>query len=377
MSEGMPYAQIAGWGMYAPSRVVTNEDLVSMGLDTSDEWITVRTGIRQRRLVSQGEVTSDLAVKAAERALQVAAARPRDVDLVIVATCSPDHIVPATAPLVQNRLGASRAGALDINAACGGFLYGLLMGAGLVESRRCQHVLVVGAETMSRYVDWKDRNTCILFGDGAGAVLLKAGEEPGVLSVSQGSDGSGADLLVIPAGGSRLPTSPETVGNGAHFLKMNGPQVFRFATQVMGRTVEKALAASGLTAADIDLLIPHQANLRIIEAAAARLRLPMEKVFVNVGRYGNTSAASIPMALCEAVEDGRLKPGDHLVLASFGAGLTWAAGVIRWTMPLPVHISLWRRLRLQRESRLARLGSSLRWRARGVRSLINGSGRRQ
>lgn len=369
----MPYAQIAGWGMYVPSRVVTNEDLAQSGLDTSDEWIGSRTGIKERRVVAQGEATSDLAVKAAQQALQVARVHPQEVDLIIVATSTPDHILPATASLVQERLGALRAGALDINAACSGFVYGLVLGAGQIEAGRARSVLVIGADALSLRVDWRDRTTCVLFGDGAGAVLLQASDEPGILASSLGSDGSGADLLIIPAGGSRYPGDAEASRNGDCYIKMNGPQIFRWATQMLGRAAEKVVEASELTPAEIDLLIPHQANLRIIEAAARRLKLPLEKVFINVDKYGNTSAASIPIALCEAIEAGRLQAGDHVVLTSFGAGLTWAAAVVRWAMPLPVEVSRWTRLHLRLRARMARLRYSLRRQGRRIRGWWNSS----
>ncbi|MBI2912400.1 MAG: ketoacyl-ACP synthase III [Chloroflexi bacterium] len=356
----MAYAQIVGWGMYVPSRVVTNDNLVEMGLDTSAEWIVTRTGIKQRRRAAQGEATSDMALRAAQQALQVANVHPGEVDLIIVATSTPDHILPATASLVQDRLGASGAGALDLNAVCSGFVYALIIAAGQIESGRCKRALLIGADALSPYIDWRDRNTCVLFGDGAGALVLQASEQAGVLAGCLGSDGSGAGLLIVPAGGSRLPANSHTLGNGDHHVKMNGPQVFRFATQMLGKAAERALQASGLTTADIDLLIPHQANLRIIEATANRLKLPMEKVFVNVGKYGNTSAASIPIALCEAIEEDRVKPGDHVVLTSFGAGLTWAAAVVRWGRPLPVRISRWGALRQRLQGLLASLRSLLR-----------------
>ena len=356
----MPYTQVAGWGMYVPSRVVTNDHLVQMGLDTSDEWITVRTGIKERRLAAQGEATSDLAVKAAQRALDVANARPSEIDLIIVATCTPDHLTPATAALVQDRLGCNNAGAVDVNAGCSGFVYALGLGAAQIESGRARRVLVIGADVLSSYVDWQDRSTCVLFGDGAGALLLQASEEPGVLFTTLGSDGSGASLLVIPAGGSRLPPNGNTVRNGEHYLKMNGQQVFRWATQIIEKAATKTIRASGLTSDQIDLFIPHQANARIIEVASKRLGLDQEKVFVNVSRYGNTTAASIPIALCEAIAMGRVRPDDHILLISFGSGLSWAATVIRWGVPLPVRLSPWRRFRRRLGRRWTSVSSSLR-----------------
>jgi 3-oxoacyl-[acyl-carrier-protein] synthase-3 len=368
--EDMIYAQVAGWGMSVPSRIMTNEEIVEMGLDTSDEWIQARTGIKQRRIVSQGEATSDLAVKAAQQALDMANVRAPAVDLIIVATCTPDHLMPATAALVQDRLGAGNAGALDINAACSGFTYALSLGAGQIESGRAKQVLVVGADTLSSYLNWEDRATCILFGDGAGALLLQASQEPGVLSTTLGSDGSGASLLIIPAGGSRLPPNGAATSNGDHYVRMNGRQVFRWATQIVEKATTKAIQASGLTPDDIDLFIPHQANMRIIETASKRLGLDMDRVFVNLGSYGNTSAASIPIAMCEAIEQGRVSPGDHIMLTSFGSGLSWAATVIRWGTPLPVRRSLWQRSKQQVRRRTVSVRSSLRRQRRKVRSLV-------
>lgn len=368
--EDMIYAQVAAWGMSVPSRIITNEAIVEMGLDTSDEWIQARTGIKERHVVAQGEATSDMATKAAQRALDMANVRAPDVDLIIVATCTPDHLMPSTAALVQDRLGASNAGAMDLNAACSGFTYGVALGAAQIESGRAKQVLIVGADTLSPYINWEDRSTCILFGDGAGALLLQASQEPGVLSANLGSDGSGAGLLMIPAGGSRLPPNGVPTSNGDHYLKMNGRQVFRFATQIMEKAATKALQSSDLTIDDIDLFIPHQANMRIIETVTKRLGLNMDKVFVNLGSYGNTSAASIPIALCEAVEQGKVNPGDHIMLTSFGAGLSWASTVIRWGTPLPVRRTLWRRSKQQVRRRTTSVKSSLRRQRRRVRALF-------
>ncbi len=370
------YAQVAGWGMCLPSRVMTNEQIVEMGLDTSDEWIQERTGIKERRVVSPGEATSDLAVKAAQRALDVANVRPPDIDLIIVATCTPDHLMPATAALVQDRLGASNAGALDLNAACSGFTYALDMGASQIESGRAKQVLIVGADTLSSYLNWEDRSTCILFGDGAGALLLQASQEPGILSTNLGSDGSGAGLIIIPGGGSRLPPNGNPVNRSDLYIKMNGRQVFRWATQIMEKSTTKAIQASGLTADDIDLFIPHQANIRIIETATKRLGLEMDRVFVNLGSYGNTSAASIPIALCEAIEQGRVAPGDNIVLTSFGSGLSWAATVIHWGSPLPVRRSLWQRSKQRTRRRMASVRSLARRQRRRVRALVERALRR-
>lgn len=353
-----PYAHITGWGMAVPSRILTNEDLSQM-VDTTDEWIRTRTGILQRRIAAPEETTASLAVQAALNALQVANLKPSDLDLIIVSTSSPEHLFPATACLVQDRIGAVRAGAFDLSAACSGFIYALNMATQAIRSGAIRNALVIGAETLSRITNWKDRNTCILFGDGAGAFVLQASDEPGgLLSAVMRSDGSGSDLLSLPAGGSRLPASLETVRNEQHFIQMNGREVFRFATRVMIQATKDALEAAQLTTADLDLLIPHQANQRIIEAAVRGLDLPIEKCVINVDRYGNTSTASIPIAACEAVQQGRLQAGDRVALVGFGAGLTWGAAVVKWTGPAlphrrvyPASYRLWIKLR----SRLLRL----------------------
>ncbi len=329
------YAHITGWGMAIPEKVLTNMDLAQV-VDTSDEWIFSHTGIRQRRIASEQETTASLATEAALKALEMARLKPSDLDLIIVSTSSPEHLFPATACLVQDRIGAVRAGAFDLSAACTGFIYALNAASQAVRVGDADNVLVIGAETLSRLVNWKDRNTCILFGDGAGAFVLQASHEPGgVLSAVLRSDGSGGELLSLPAGGSRLPASPLTVSNGLHYIHMNGREVFRFATRVMAQATEEAVAMARLRLEDIKLIIPHQANLRIIESAARRLEIPMERVVVNVERYGNTSTASIPIATCEAVREGRLQAGDKVVFVGFGAGLTWGAAVVQWSGPFP------------------------------------------
>jgi len=330
------WAQISGWGMYVPERVLTNADLARV-VDTSDEWIVSRTGIRERHIVSdERETTATMAVRAARRALRVANLAPSQVDLVIVATTMPDYPFPATACLVQDALGAARAGAFDLSAACSGFIYALSVASSFIRSGSADHVLVIGSETLSRMADWTDRNTCVLFGDGAGAVVLSASTERcGVLASELGSDGSGGELLIVRAGGSRAPANYNTVSNGEHYLRMNGREVFRFATTIMPKATEAVVRSAGWQLADLDLVIPHQANIRIIESSIKRLGLPPEKCFVNVERYGNTSAASIPIALCEAVAQGRVHPGDKLVLVGFGAGLTWAAAAVEWGVPVP------------------------------------------
>lgn len=330
------YAQITGWGSCVPDKVLTNEALASI-VDTTDEWIVSRTGIRERHVVAgERETTATLAARAGRDALLVAGLPPAELDLVIVATATPEYAFPSTASLIQDALGASSAGAFDLSAGCSGFIYGLSMASAAVQSGSADHVLVIGAETLSRITDWTDRNTCVLFGDGAGAVIVSAcTERCGVLATELGSDGSGGDLLILPAGGSRRPASLETVSNGGHYLKMNGREVFRFATTVMPRAAESVIRKAGWEMADVSLVIPHQANVRIIESAAKRLNVPLDRFFVNVDRYGNTSAASIPIALTEAVAQGRLHPGDKLVLVGFGAGLTWAGAAVEWGMPPP------------------------------------------
>jgi 3-oxoacyl-[acyl-carrier-protein] synthase-3 len=332
--NGSRYAQVTGWGMCAPERVLTNHEL-ERALDTSDEWIVSHTGIRERHVVaSERETTASLATRAARSALLVAGVSPDQLDLVIVATVTPEHPFPSTASLVQDALGAAKAGAFDLSAGCSGFIYALSMGASAIRSGSAEHVLVVGAETLSRIVDWTDRNTCILFGDGAGAVVLSACDQPcGVLASVLGSDGSGGELLIIPAGGSRCPTTHETITNGDHYVRMNGREVFRFATQIMPKATEQVAQKAGWQLVDLGLIVPHQANGRIIDSAIKRLGLPSDRFFVNVDRYGNTSSASIPIALCEAISQGRVHDGDKVVLVGFGAGLTWAAAAIEWGRP--------------------------------------------
>ena len=321
----MPYAHITGWGMAVPDRVLTNAEL-ERTVETNDEWIVERTGIRERRVARDGETTSTLAVEAAWKALRIANLKPTDLDLIICATSTPEYIFPATACLVQDKLGATRAGAFDLLAACTGFIYALNMAAQAIRSGSIKSALVIGAETLSRFVNWKDRNTCILFGDGAGAFVLQASQEPGgVLSAVLHSDGSGGDLLSLPAGGSQHPATEATIRSGMHYIHMDGREVFRFATRVMAQATREVIGSAGLQLQEVRWIIPHQANLRIIEAAARNLKMPLDKFIVNIDRYGNTSTASIPIAVCEAVADGRLKAGDKIILTGFGAGLTWGA----------------------------------------------------
>jgi len=324
-------AGIAGIGVCVPDRVLTNAELEQM-VDTSSEWIFSRTGIRERRIAGPEQATSDLASVAAKRALADAGITPEEVDLIIVATNTPDMFMPATACLVQDRIGAKKkAGAFDLAAGCTGFVHAIAVGSQFIAAGTCRTVLVIGAETLSKMINWEDRSTCVLFGDGAGAVVLRpvpAGS--GILAFKLYSDGAGGNHLLIPAGGSRWPVTRETLDEKLHFLRMNGREVFKFAVRVMGEAAEDVLAEAGLKKSDIDFFIPHQANIRIIEPAAKRLGIPMEKVLVNVDRYGNTSTASIPLALEEAVRGGRIKSGDHVVMVGFGAGLTWGSVVVQW-----------------------------------------------
>ncbi len=329
------YAHITGWGMAIPERILTNFDLEKM-VETSNEWIVSRTGISERRIADDSESSASLAVQAALKALEVANVHPLDVDLIIVATSSPEHIFPATACIVQDQIGAKRAGAFDLLAACSGFIFALDQASSAIRSGSVNTVLVIGAETLSRFVDWADRNTCILFGDGAGAFVLQASEEPGgVLSAVMRSDGSGAELLTLAAGGSKLPASLTTVQNGQHYIRMNGREVFRFATRVMTQSTLEVIQKANLSLQDIQYIIPHQANQRIIETAAKNLNLPPEKIISNIQRYGNTSTASIPIATCEAIQEGKLKAGDRVVFVAFGGGLTWGAALVQWSGPLP------------------------------------------
>jgi 3-oxoacyl-[acyl-carrier-protein] synthase III len=346
----MKYGRITGWGKYVPARVLTNSDLVKM-VDTSDEWIVTRTGIRERHVVAEGETNSDMSVKAAQAALEKAGLDPRELDLIIVATSSPDYLVPPVSSIVQEKLGAKGVGAFTLVAGCTGFVYALVTAQGYIASGIAENVLVIGTELLSRNVNWADRNTCVLFGDASAAVVIQASEEvTGVLSHDLGSDGSGAEALIVRGIGTNEVMDHRMLDEGLHYLEMDGPAVFKFATRTMAKSVRRAVAASGLSMDDIDLVIPHQANTRIIEMAAHFLRMPVEKFYINLDRYGNTSAASIPLALCEAMDDGLIKDGANLVLVGFGAGLTWAAAVVRFGVaaePLP-ELTLFRWVRLDR-----------------------------
>ncbi len=321
---------IVGTGFYVPKKILTNFDLEKI-VDTTDEWIRTRTGIEERRIADDKEAASDLAAKAGAKALENANINPKDIDLLILATHFPDHYFPSTACITQHKLGLENAVCFDLSAACSGSIYSLFVAESLMKNSNYDTAMIIGTEIFSRTVDWKDRNTCVLFGDGAGAIIIKKGlKGKNIISFDFGSDGTGADLLKIPAGGSRLPTTNITIEQRQHFIKMEGKKVYKFANKMMVDSVIKALDKVDLTRKDIDLLIPHQANIRILKAVAKKLHLPLEKIMINLEKYGNTSAASIPIALDEAITQGKIKKGDIVVLTAFGAGLTWGAIVIRW-----------------------------------------------
>jgi 3-oxoacyl-[acyl-carrier-protein] synthase-3 len=345
---------------------VTNDDLSRL-VNTSDEWIIARTGIHERHVAGPKETSASMGLAAAKEALEMAGVRSHEIDLIIVATSTPEHIFPATASLIQDALGAVKAGAFDLSAACTGFMYGLAVGSQIIKSGAHDVVLVIGTETMSRIMDWQDRSTCVLFGDGAGAVVLRAsGSSGGVLSTLCRSDGSGGDLLIVPAGGSKLPATHQTVDQKLHAIKMNGREVFRFASRIMDKSAREVAACAGVEMDDVELIIPHQANLRIIQSAARGLKLPEDRFFVNLQHYGNTSSASIPIAICEAVEQGKLKPGDHCVLVGFGGGLTWSAALVKWGAP-----GL-----LREPTAMERAFERLRYVGAGIRSRVVRSARR-
>ena len=324
-------ARILGIGAYSPQKVLTNQDLEKM-VDTTDEWIVERTGISERHIAADDEASSDLATQAGRRAMADAGLTPGDIDLVICASVTGDMPFPATACLVQANLGLKNAAAFDIAAGCTGFLYGLNLVQGLIRAGAYKRVLLIGGEVLSRTLDWTDRSTCVLLGDSAGAMVLgpDEGSESGILTTRIASDGTKAELLYIPGGGSRKPASHSTVDEHLHYFKMNGRETFKHATRNMAAIAKQVLAESGIALEDVDLLVPHQANLRIISYIADQLGVPMEKVYTNVQRYGNTSSASIPLALTEARQNGRLKQGDIVLMVAFGAGLTWGATLLRW-----------------------------------------------
>ncbi len=331
----MPYAHVTGWGMSVPHKVMTNDDLSKI-VDTNDKWIREHSGIHERHIASEGETSASLGAAAAFNALGMAGILPTDLDLIICSTSTPEHIFPATACLIQDKLGASNAGAFDLSAACTGFIFALNMAAQSIRTGSAKSILVIGTETLSRFVDWTDRNTCILFGDGAGAFVVQANEKPGgIMGAVMHSDGSGGEFLSIPAGGSAQPASEVTVNAGLHFIHMNGREVFRFATRVMVQATLEAAKKSHWETEEISLIIPHQANLRIIDAAARGLKFPLEKFMINLEKYGNTSTASIPIATVEAFNQKKLKAGDKVILVGFGAGLTWGSLALEWSGPLP------------------------------------------
>jgi 3-oxoacyl-[acyl-carrier-protein] synthase-3 len=332
------YARVTGWGKYVPERVLTNSDLEQM-VDTTDEWIRTRTGIRERRIAGPGETCCTMSLASARKALEVAKLSPSDVELIIVATSSPDYWVPAVASMVQDQLGAKGTPAFSLQAGCTGWVYALVTASQFIQNGVYRNALVIGTEHLSIGVDWTDRDTCVLFGDGSGAVVLEASDQPtGLLAFELGSDGSDYDALIYPGCAGANPPSHEVINQRLHYLRMDGRRVFKFATRVMANSVRQVVTAAGLTVDDIDLIIPHQANDRIIELARRRLRVPPEKIMVNIDRYGNTSAASIPLALLDAIEEGRVNCGDHLVFVGFGAGLTWAAAAFHWEPREPAAI---------------------------------------
>lgn len=324
-------AVISGTGSYVPQRRLTNAELEKL-VDTNDEWIVQRTGISERRIAAPEESTSTMALEAAQRALQAAQLTPDDIDLIIVATLTPDMLTPSTACILQDKLGIKgHIGAFDLGAACSGFVYAIATGSEFIRSGAFKHVLVVGAETLSRIVDYTDRGTCILFGDGAGALVLSAHDDPkmGLQAYSLGADGSGGSHIHVPAGGSHIPASLESIASRQHYLKMNGREVYKFAVHQMTNSLEKAMRDCNLTAEEVKLVIPHQSNVRIIDSATEKMGFPRERVMVNIDRYGNTSAASVAIALDEAVRSGRCGAGDWIILLAFGAGLTWASATVR------------------------------------------------
>jgi 3-oxoacyl-[acyl-carrier-protein] synthase-3 len=334
----MPNAHIVGWGKYLPGKPITTAELaIRNGIELDAEKIADRTGIRQRHFASEKESTSTLAIQAAHAALEMANVDPAKLDLIILGTNSPDNLFPATAFRVQAALGAIHAGAFDLSAGCPGFLYGLIVAGQFIRAGTYKTILVIGADCVSVALNPRDRGTCAYFGDGAGAVVLAAGEDSGgLLGFTLGADGSGADLLVLPAGGSRLPLTHDALDQGLQYGRMDGGALYKFGTRAEHTAASEALKRSRLTVEDVDLFIPHQSNARLIQQVASGLKLPPEKVYVNIDRYANTSAAALPLALCDAVDEGRLKPGDHVLLATYGAGLAWAGAVVQWDLPTPL-----------------------------------------
>jgi 3-oxoacyl-[acyl-carrier-protein] synthase-3 len=332
MSTSEPRSvRLTGWGRYAPAQVLTNADLERM-VDTSDDWIVSRTGIRERRVAAAHETTASMAAVASLRAIHTAGLDPDDIDVIILGTLTPDYWMPSTAALVKEAIGNTRAAAFDVSAACSGFVYAYATASAYIAAGIAKHVLVIGAELLTRFLDYTDRSTCILFGDGAGAVVLSASEEPTApAGIELTTEPQGAYMIWLPAGGSKSPSSPETIARGEHKIRMEGKETYRFATRTLASTTLAAVAKAGWTQDDVDLIVPHQANIRIIEAVAKGLDLPMERMYVNLDRYGNTSAASVPIALAEAVNEGRVKAGDRIVFVAFGAGFTSGAVAMQWT----------------------------------------------
>ena len=327
----MIYSKIAGIGSFVPEKVLTNEEMSNI-VDTSDEWIMSRTGIKERRIAEKGLTTSDIAASAAKKALDVSGLKPEDIELVLVGTITPDMIFPSTACIVQNKLGLKNAAALDISAGCSGFIYSLSVADSFIKSEKYKNVLVIGADLLSRITDYEDRSTCVLFGDGGGAAVLTANTQNnrGILSTHMHSEGGHDDILMLKAGGSLMPASFESVSSREHYIKMKGSELFKYAVNYLKDIAQEAIDFNGLKPEDIDLFVPHQANVRIIEATAKKLKFPMERVFVNVEKYGNTSSGSIPIALDEAYSSGRIKENDIVLIDAIGAGLTWASSIIRW-----------------------------------------------
>jgi 3-oxoacyl-[acyl-carrier-protein] synthase-3 len=331
MTSAVPSVRLTGWGRYAPAQVLTNADLERM-VDTSDEWIVTRTGIRERRVAAANETTASMAAVAALRAIHTAGLAPEDIDLIILATLTPDYWMPSTAALVKEAIGNTKAPAFDVAAACSGFVYAYATATAYIAAGMAKHALVIGAELLTRFLDYTDRGTCILFGDGAGAVVLSASDEPGTpIGIEMTTEPQGAYMIWLPAGGSKSPPSAETVARGEHRIRMEGKETYRFATRTLASTALAAVGKAGWTQDDVDLIIPHQANIRIIEAVAKGLDISMDKIYVNLDRYGNTSAASVPIALAEAANEGRLEVGDKVVFVAFGAGFTSGAVAMEWT----------------------------------------------
>lgn len=324
-------AIITGTGSSVPEKVLTNADLEKM-VDTSDEWITTRSGIKERRIADPDTAASDLSLEASRKAMEEAGVKPEDLDLILIGTVTPDFLLPSTACVLQDRLGVKNAGVMDIVAACSGFIYGLSIAQAFIYSGKYKNILVVGVEVLSKITDWTDRNTCVLFGDGAGATIIQSSNDnnKGILATYLSGDGSLANLLHIPIGGTRTPLTKENIDKKGQYIKMEGNEVFKSAVRSMGDAALRVLKEAEIPSEEVDLLIPHQANIRIIEATAKRVKLPMEKVYVNIDKYGNTSSASIPIALDEARKSGRIKPGDITLLVAFGGGFTWGSAVIRW-----------------------------------------------